>query len=47
MRLKEGKKIELQKEISQNDLQVVYCRFSGGELQVVYSHMLSLLNFPG
>ena len=34
MRLKEGTKIELQREISQNGLQVVYCRFSAGVLQV-------------
>ena len=36
MRLKEGTMIELQREISQNSLQVVYCRVSAGVLQVVY-----------
>ena len=34
--MKEGTKIELLRAISQNGLQVVYCRFSAGVLQVVY-----------
>ena len=36
MRPKEGTNIDLQREISQNGLQVVYCRFSAGVLQVVF-----------
>ena len=36
MRLKEGTKIELQRKISQNSFQVVYCRFFAGVLQVFY-----------
>ena len=36
MCLKEGTKIELQRDISQIGLQVVYCRLFAGILQVVY-----------
>ena len=36
MRLKEGTKIELQRDISQICLQVVYCRLFAGILQIVY-----------
>ena len=35
MRLKEGTKIKLQRDISQIGLQVVYCRLFAGVLQVV------------
>ena len=41
MRLKEGTKIELQREISQNSLQVVYRRFIAGFLQAFASYLLS------
>lgn len=40
MHLKEGTEIELQKEISQNSLQVIYCRFFAGVLQLVFTRYL-------
>ena len=54
MHLREGKTIESQREISQIELQVVYCRLFAGVLQVVCKvfatfpvSMLIPLNFLG
>ena len=41
MSLKEGTKIELQKDISQIILPVIYCNFFAGALQVVYCRLFA------
>ena len=43
MRLKEGTKIKLQRDISQIGLQVAYCRLFAVFLQVVYSLLTGYL----
>ena len=43
MRPKEGMKIELQREISQNSLQIVNSRFIAGVLQVFFTCYLQVI----